>query len=123
MFSTGIKGLDDVIKGLRAGDNVVLNWATAVEINNFGFKLMRSTTGSFTDAVEIAFVNGLGSGTASGASYTYTDKNIEADQTYTYWLVDIDNDGTHTVHDPVTVEPTTVDSGGDVKIFLPLIFK
>ena len=84
---------------------------------------MRSTTGYFTDAVEIAFVNGLGSGTASGAGYTYTDNNVEADQTYTYWLVDVDNDGTHTIHDPVIVEDTTLDGGGDVTIFLPLIFK
>ncbi len=105
------------------GDYVSLNWATAVEIDNFGFRLLRSTTGQLADAVEIAFVPGQGHGTASGASYTFVDQNVETNQTYTYWLVDVDLTGAETTHGPATVDSSTIDSGGSATIFLPMIFR
>jgi hypothetical protein len=107
----------------RQGSQVNLNWATAVEIDNYGFHLLRSATGSLAEAAEIAFVPGQGYGTASGASYSLTDKTTATDQTYTYWLVDVDLNGVETRHHPVTVSSSTVDSGGGVTIFLPLILK
>ncbi|MCB0167972.1 MAG: DUF11 domain-containing protein, partial [Anaerolineae bacterium] len=108
-------------RGNRQGENVILNWATAVEIDNYGFRLFRSSTTSRADAVEIAFVPGQGLGTGSGATYTYTDKQVDPNQTYTYWLVDIDLNGTETDHPSLTVTPTGVDSGDDSRLYLPLI--
>jgi hypothetical protein len=46
--------------------------------------------------------------------YTFSDKTVEAGQTYTYWLVDVDYNGVETPH------PET---GNGTKIYLPLIFK
>ncbi|MBN1220901.1 MAG: DUF11 domain-containing protein, partial [Anaerolineae bacterium] len=108
---------------VRSGAWVNLNWATAVELDNYGFRLLRSATGSLADATEIAFVPGQGYGTASGATYTFTDKTAAADQAYTYWLVDVDVNGVETRHNPVTVDVVDIDQGGNHTIFLPLIFK
>ena len=103
---------------------IILSWATAVELDNYGFSILRSTTGSLADAEEIALVRGQGHGTASGASYTYTDKNVESSQTYTYWLVDIDFDGKETIHDPVTVDNPGINIGsGGSTIYLPIIIR
>jgi uncharacterized repeat protein (TIGR01451 family) len=104
----------------RQGERIILNWGTAVEIDNFGFRLQRSSTGKIADATELAFVPGQGQGTSSGASYTYRDDDVETTQTYTYWLVDVDLNGIETVHGPVTV--LAIDSNGSGPIiFLPLI--
>jgi uncharacterized repeat protein (TIGR01451 family) len=107
----------------RQGDLVVLNWHTAVEIDNYGFRLLRSATGALADAQEIGFVAGQGYGTTSGSSYTFVDKRAATDQTYTYWLVDVDLNGVETTHEPVTVEQAQIDSGEPTILYLPLIFK
>jgi uncharacterized repeat protein (TIGR01451 family) len=110
-------------QGERQEDDVILRWATAVEIDNFGFRLLRSSTGSLVDAVEIGLVPGQGRGTASGASYTFIDEEVEPDQTYTYWLVDVDVNGNETTHEPVTIDSVGLDEGNSSTIYLPLIFK
>ncbi|MCB0198222.1 MAG: hypothetical protein KDJ65_40145, partial [Anaerolineae bacterium] len=108
-------------KGVHQAENIILNWATAVEIDNFGFRLLRSPTASRADAVEIVFVPGQGLGTGSGATYSYTDKSVDPHQTYTYWLVDVDLNGTETDHSPVTITPTGIDGGDNTRLYLPLI--
>jgi uncharacterized repeat protein (TIGR01451 family) len=107
----------------RQGDNIIVNWGTAIELDNYGFRLLRSTTGNRADAVEITFVAGQGQGTASGAAYTYVDKGVDPNQTYTYWLVDVDLNGQETDHGPVTVAKVSVDSGGNYRYHLPIIVK
>ena len=82
-------------------------------MDNFGFRILRSDSGSLADAVELAFIPGQGRGTASGASYSYSDKTVKADQSYTYWLVDVDFNSLETIHGPVAVSNTS--------LFLPLI--
>ena len=100
---------------------VRLEWATAVEYDNFGFRLLRSETGQLADVVEIAFIPGQGQGTASGATYTFLDETVAADQTYTYWLVDVDFNGIETIHS----ETTSISTGSAnlTPIYLPLIAK
>jgi uncharacterized repeat protein (TIGR01451 family) len=111
-------------EGEHLGDHVELSWATAVEIDTFGFRIMRSDTGQYADAVMIALVPGQGHGTTSGSSYTYTDdQSVEPDQTYTYWLVDIDFNGVETVQSPITVEPANLNNDGARRLFLPIIIK
>jgi uncharacterized repeat protein (TIGR01451 family)/fimbrial isopeptide formation D2 family protein len=106
----------------QAGANVELHWATAVEYDNYGFRLLRSITGNFADAVEIGFVPGQGQGTVSGTTYTFTDKTVDANQTYTYWLVDVDFNGLETPH-PETTSISLSAGGNGAKIYLPLIVK
>jgi hypothetical protein len=92
-------------RGRPMVDSVLLEWGTAWEIDTYGFTLLRSSTGSLADAVEVAFVPAEGRGRGGGAEYSYLDRSIEAGTTYTYWLADVDLDGQRTIHGPVEVAP------------------
>jgi hypothetical protein len=70
-------------------NDVVLNWATATEINNQGFEVERGVNGQFT---KIGFVAGNGT-TTQANQYTYTDRGL-ANGTYSYRLRQVDFDGT-----------------------------
>ncbi len=107
----------------QQGDYVVLDWATAIEYDNFGFRLLRSETNNLGEAVEIAFIPGQGHGVHSGATYSFRDDTVEANHVYTYWLVDVDFNGTETIHGPSTVTVLGGGDGGGFDIFLPLILK
>ncbi len=70
-----------------------------MEIDNYGFYLMRSSTGQWADAVTVnADVIPAQGSKSGGASYTYTDGDVIPGQTYTYWLVDVDLNGMETIH-------------------------
>jgi protocatechuate 3,4-dioxygenase beta subunit len=103
--------------GVVSGTSVTLEWATATEINNAGFRLLRAPANDLTQAGEVAFVPAAGGG-ATGATYSHTD-TTPGPGVWWYWLVDVDTNGTETVHGPVS-------SGLDlsalpIKIFLPLV--
>ncbi len=87
-----------------SSNGVILNWATATEVNNYGFEIQRSEDRSqMSDAgqssfvnsqssfVKIGFVNGSGNSN-SPKSYSFTDNNLSAGK-YSYRLKQIDNDG------------------------------
>ena len=72
------------------GKNILLNWATATEINNKGFVIERSLNG--VDFVKIGWVDGkLNSNQLT--NYTYTDNFVQPNIMYHYRLrqTDIDN--------------------------------
>jgi hypothetical protein len=77
------------------GYSVKLNWATATEVNNYGFEILRqahtSTTLSVTGWEKIGFVNGNGNSN-SPKSYGFDDKSVASGK-YSYRLKQIDNDG------------------------------
>jgi uncharacterized repeat protein (TIGR01451 family) len=106
----------------QVGGYVELRWATAVEYDNYGFRLLRSASGSTADAVEIGFMPGLGQGTVSGTTYTFMDTSVLASQTYTYWLVDVDLNGIETAHSETTSISINAGGGGTI-LYLPLILK
>jgi uncharacterized repeat protein (TIGR01451 family) len=102
---------------------VSLRWATAVEMDNFGFRILRGATPNLAEAVSLAFVPARGNQSASGAVYQYLDDSALTG-TYTYWLVDIDIRGRETVHRAVTVEFSgKIDAGPPTPIYLPLIMR
>jgi hypothetical protein len=105
--------IDDV-----SGRTVQLAWATAVEIDNMGFKLYRATTDEYARADEVTFVAAKGRG--SGATYVYND-TVPSEGDWWYWLVDVDTAGQETVHGPVWAgaEATTLPN----RIYLPLVMK
>lgn len=85
--------------GSVSGNSVILNWATASEINNLGFDIERSA-----DAVhysKIGFVSGNGSTTMKNY-YTFCD-NSPLYGTFYYRLRQVDFKGVYTYYEPVKI--------------------
>jgi hypothetical protein len=82
---------------------VELNWETATETNNMGFKILRSNDEK-EGYLEITndIIKGKGN-SESAHSYSYQDKDVEVGKTYYYKLMDIDYSGRQTYHGPVSI--------------------
>jgi len=83
-------------------DDVVLNWSTATELNNFGFEVQRSFEGN--EFVTVGFVNGHGT-TTEAKNYRFLDANLTAGN-YSYRLKQVDFNGTFSFSDDVNVDVT-----------------
>lgn len=82
------------------GQTVVLNWATAAEIDNYGFNLYRAPVDDFSLAQRIHFEpSAIQGGAGSGATYRYPDMP-PVQGTWWYWLADVDTQGAETVYAP-----------------------
>ena len=89
------------------GNNIVLKWATATEINNAGFEIERKSGSVESSSWEkVAFVKGFGNSN-SPKEYSYVDKSASNGK-YLYRLKQVDNDGTFKYYDPVEVEALAV---------------
>lgn len=82
---------------------IQVSWATALEINNNGFEVLRSTDGiNFT---QIGWVEGHDNSTVVN-TYTYDDHAVAPNVVYYYKLRQVDNDGaseeTYIVHAVIT---------------------
>jgi len=84
-------------------DNVILNWATATEINNYGFEIQRSAYSDqrTADWEKIGFVKGSGNSMRTN-QYTFVDKPKER-ESVKYRLKQIDNDGSFKYSNTVEV--------------------
>lgn len=69
---------------------IAVNWTTAVEIDNAGFEVMRSTDGR--DFERIGWVEGKGT-TTENVDYVYNDVNVQPNVIYYYKLNQVDFDG------------------------------
>ncbi len=90
---------------IKAND-VVLNWSTATEVNNYGFSVERASTPLGTSSIgmssilssgdegwkEIGFVNGNGNSNCP-KEYSFVDNTLTASGKYSYRLKQIDTDG------------------------------
>ena len=88
-------------------DNYVLvEWATAQELDNVGFNLYRTEAPNFNDPskVDLGFIPAQHPGEIWGAEYSYTDSDVQAGTTY-YWLDDVDFHGVSTRQAPVSATP------------------
>jgi hypothetical protein len=79
------------VKATPAGKHVIdVTWATALEINNAGFDVLRSTDGvNFTD---LGWVNGHDNSTVT-ETYSFDDKVAQENIPYYYKLKQVDNNG------------------------------
>jgi uncharacterized repeat protein (TIGR01451 family) len=83
------------------GRYATLLWITAAEIDNFGFRLYRSSQDDFASATPIHFEpSALAGGNGPGATYRYRDQ-VPVLGSYWYWLEDIDTQGQTAVHGPI----------------------
>ncbi|HOJ02827.1 MAG TPA: T9SS type A sorting domain-containing protein [Bacteroidota bacterium] len=88
-------------------DVVNLNWTTATELNNFGFEIYRSNSGSTTDDdawTLVGFVNGHGT-SLSPKQYSFDDVVGATSGSIFYRLKQIDRDGTAEYSKVVSVNP------------------
>jgi len=85
---------------LVSGNNVVLQWATATELNNFGFEVERRAINSGYE--KVGFVTGSGS-TTEPRSYVFTDVKVP-DGKYQYRLKQMDFSGSFNFSSEVEVE-------------------
>ena len=82
----------------KAVDNqyIQLDWATATEINNDGFEVLRSTNG--IDFERIAWMDGHGNSTETN-EYVFRDHGVNKGVNYYYQLKQIDFDGQYEYFD------------------------
>ena len=81
-------------------NNIKLKWSTATELNNFGFKIERMDKNSTWK--NISFVIGSGNSN-SPKEYSFTDKDVSENNSYTYKLIQIDINGTTTYSKEVEI--------------------
>jgi exo-beta-1,3-glucanase (GH17 family) len=91
----------------KAG-KILLSWLTESEINNAGFNLYRSEAkdGQYFK-INNVLIAAKGSPT-QGATYEFTDANVQNRKTYYYKLEDIDLSGKSTFHVPVSATPRII---------------
>jgi hypothetical protein len=92
-----------------------LKWATALEVNNDGFQIERSTDGQTW--ATIGWVNGNDNATTQ-TNYTFDDVNVVANTVYYYRLKQVDNDGAFEYTDIVSAR-ITGEVSFSVKDFVP----
>ena len=95
------------------GNNVLLEWLTATEVNNYGFEIQKTSplsppyeggdAGGRGGWEKIGFVEGHGNSN-SPKQYSYTDKNPLGGSVFIYRLKQIDNDGSYEYSDEIEVE-------------------
>ena len=87
---------------------VIIQWSTGSEIDNAGFYIYRATAenGEY-EKINNVLITAEGSAT-NGASYTFTDTDVQNRRTYYYKLEDIDLNGKSTMHGPVSATPRLI---------------
>lgn len=106
-YPEGYSGSDDTYIELLSfnaqpqGSAIALTWETGAEIDNAGFIIYRRIAGTFYYQKVSDLIAAEGNASL-GASYSFTDSNVEAGVSYDYWLVDIDRSGKWTPHGPAS---------------------
>lgn len=109
-------------RGEGATDRQVrLEWATALELDNVGFRVYRADEDDRSRASLVHFEPAAVMGARLGATYAYTD-TVPADGVWWYWLVDVDTHGveTHAARPATQVE---VNAALRYRVFLPFVLK
>jgi len=95
---------------VQNGEEVVLHWQTGYEARNLGYNIYREQNGkrlSITPSLVAgsALISGRPTALRSGFDYTWYDDLKQGDEGrvpgVTYWLEDVDIEGTRTMHGPI----------------------
>ncbi|MCZ7602859.1 MAG: T9SS type A sorting domain-containing protein [Melioribacteraceae bacterium] len=110
----------NMFEGYVSNKDVILEWETVSETNNYGFQVQRTKekVQSENHWEEIGFVQGYGT-TSSPKSYSFTDP-LDLNHNLTridYRLKQIDNDGIFAYSKIVTVDLTSITSVDDEVIY------
>jgi uncharacterized repeat protein (TIGR01451 family)/fimbrial isopeptide formation D2 family protein len=104
-----------------SGQQVDLGWATAVEIDNFGFSLYRASTNDFGRSQWLHFEASAIGGGGFGAAYAYAD-TVPFEGVWWYWLADVDTQGRETLHGPLSAR-VGPDALLPNRLYLPIVVK
>jgi hypothetical protein len=92
------------LKATGSGEDVVVSWETAQELDNIGFHVYRSTLkGGPYVRITDTLIRGM-TFSVKGRAYSYVDSNVTRGNLYYYKLEDIDTRGQSTMHGPVCVD-------------------
>ena len=84
-------------------NKVILRWKTETEIDNAGFRILRSESEDGTYVkIKKNLIPAKGNAT-QGAEYKFIDKNVDFNKIYYYKLEDIDRKGQRNLNGPVSV--------------------
>jgi uncharacterized repeat protein (TIGR01451 family) len=102
----------------RQTGGIAVRWVTTAELNTWGFYLYRSSDGSRAGAIRVTPTIILGQGRGQGgATYSWLDTSAEPGTYYTYWLQEIEINGTINEYGPATAGST---SAAQQSVFLPI---
>jgi uncharacterized repeat protein (TIGR01451 family) len=107
---------------LRAGPKaggVLVEWATLLELDTYGFRLYRGQDTHLANAVPVAFVAAEGRD-GLGSAYQYLDADLPAGRYY-YWLVEVENGGKETPYGPVDSLSGWDAADLPYRLYLPLV--
>jgi len=110
-----------------APDSIEIRWVTGAEVDTKGFDIYRSAGNNRPEAVPVTPKMIISAG-PRGNEYKFIDRTALSSVDYTYWLVEIENDGTENEYDPVSA---TIEIAGQQElvtsdgyfIYLPMILK
>lgn len=102
-------------------DGVRVAWTTGAEVNTWGFHLWRSADGRRAGAVRITETPVLAQGRgSSGADYTWLDRAARPGLTYSYWIEEIETNGTIHEYGPAVTPQASREMH---RVYLPLIVR
>ena len=96
---------------LTAQNYVQLTWISQTETNLLGYNVYRNSSPDLGSATKISELI-EGTNTSSAQTYVYYDMELDQDGTYYYWLQNVDMDGSTGFHGPANVVFSTGDGGG-----------
>ena len=95
-------------KAEPGNDTVTITWTTGDESDNLGFNIYRADAkdDAYEKINEALIASKIGLGV--GASYAFTDSDVENRKAYYYKLEDVDIYGVKTMHGPVRSTPRSI---------------
>ncbi|MBN1979520.1 MAG: InlB B-repeat-containing protein, partial [Anaerolineae bacterium] len=84
------------------GDEVVVTWETALEIDTVGFNLWRSTDGGAYEQVNASLIPAASPGGVMGGTYEYVDAGVTPGKMYTYKLEELEVGSARNWYGPVS---------------------
>ncbi len=100
----------DLAEVTQVGNSAVIEWKTGMEVNNLGFNVYRQSGGQRIK-VNPSLIAGsalmVGSDVRLQSGYTYSWQDETADRTATYWIEDVDLNGSSTWHGPFGITSST----------------
>lgn len=109
---------------MRDQGEVDLHWETGMEIETWGFHVLRSADDRLSNAIRVtdALILARGDGTNS-TRYTWRDKTANDGMVWTYWLEEVEFDGTTNKYGPFSLTQWLQDDSGTHRLFLPLVVR